>query len=135
MADLQGSGPSPLDPGAGVSHVLEIPPDPQDQGGEWQLLRAKLDAWWASGELQSLWLRSKQPLTWLVGLLIVLVLLQVGSAVLDAVGSVPLLGGLLELVGLVWVLRQGLPRVLRSQERERLLADLNQRWRAFRGSV
>ena len=135
MADLQSPGPTPLDPGAGVSHVLEIPPDPQLEGGEWQLLRSKLDAWWASGELQSLWLRSKQPLTWLVGLLIVLALLQVGSAVVDAVGSVPLLGGLLELVGLVWVFRQGLPRVLRSQERQRLLADLNQRWRAFRGSA
>ena len=134
MADLQGSGPTPLDPRAGVSHVLEIPPDPQ-QGGEWQLLLAKLRAWWASGELQGLWLRSKRPLTLLVGLLIVVAVLQVGSGVLDAVGSVPLLSGLLELVGLVWVVRHGVPRLLRRQDRQQLLADLNQRWQAFRGTA
>lgn len=134
MADLQGPEPPLPAPGPGVSQVLEIPPDPQ-QGGEWQLLVAKLQAWWASGELQSLWLRSRQPLTLLVGLLIVLAVLQVGTAVLDAVGSVPLLPGLLELVGLVWVLRHGAPRLLRSQDRQRLLTDLNARWRAFRGSV
>jgi hypothetical protein len=134
MADLQGQEPPLPVPGPGVSHVLEIPADPQ-QGGEWQLLVAKLQAWWASGDLQSLWLRSRRPLTLLVGLLVALAVLQVGSALLDAVASVPLLPGLLELVGLVWVLRHGLPRLLRSQDRERLLSDLNQRWRAFRGAA
>ncbi|MFM1812721.1 MAG: hypothetical protein RLZZ336_1659 [Cyanobacteriota bacterium] len=121
-------------PGPGVSHVLEIPPDPQ-QGGEWQLLVAKLQAWWASGDLQSLWLQSRRPLTLLVGLLVALAVLEVGSSVLEALGSVPLLPGLLELVGLIWVLRHGVPRLLRSQDRDRLLSEMNQRWRAFRGSA
>ena len=134
MADLQGQEPPLPAPGPGVSHVLEIPPDPQ-QGGEWQLLVAKLQAWWASGDLQSLLWQSRRPLTLLVGLLVALAVLQVGGAVLDALGSVPLLPGLLELVGLAWVLRHGAPRLLRSQDRERLMADLNQRWRAFRGSA
>jgi hypothetical protein len=134
MADLQSPETSAPAPGPGVSHVLEIPPDPQ-QGGEWQLLVAKLRAWWDSGELQSLWLGSRRPLTLLVGLLVALSVVQVGSAVLEAVGSVPLLPGLLELVGLVWVLRHGAPRLLRSQDRHRLLTDLNQRWRVFRGSA
>ena len=126
MADLHDA--------SGVSHVVEIPPDPQE-GGEWQLLVAKLRAWWAGGELQSLWASSRQPLTLLVGLLISLAVLQVASAVLDAVGSVPLLPGLLELVGLVWLLRHGLPRLLRSSDRQQLQALLGQRWRAFRGTV
>jgi hypothetical protein len=134
MADLQGQEPPLPAPGPGVSHVLEIPPDPQ-QGGEWQLLVAKLQAWWDRGELQSLWLRSRRPLFLLVGLLVALAVLQVGSAVLDGVASVPLLPGLLELVGLAWVLRHGVPRLLRSQDRARLLTDLNQRWRAFRGTA
>lgn len=134
MADLQGQEPPLPAPGPGVSHVLEIPPDPQ-QGGEWQLLVAKLQAWWDSGELQSLWLRSRRPLFLLVGLLVALAVLQVGSAVLDGVASVPLLPGLLELVGLAWVLRHGVPRLLRSQDRARLLTDLNRRWRAFRGTA
>jgi hypothetical protein len=67
--------------------------------------------------------------------LIILAVLQVASAVLDAVGSVPLLPGLLELVGLVWLLRNGLPRLLRSSDRQQLQALLGQRWRAFRGTV
>ena len=94
MADLQGQEPPLPAPGPGVSHVLEIPPDPQ-QGGEWQLLVAKLQAWWASGDLQSLLWQSRRPLTLLVGLLVALAVLQVGGAVLDALGSVPLLPGLL----------------------------------------
>ena len=133
-ADLQGPEPTLPAPGPGVSHVVEIPPDPQE-GGEWQLLVAKLRAWWAGGELQSLWASSRQPLTLLVGLLIILAVLQVASAVLDAVGSVPLLPGLLELVGLVWLLRHGLPRLLRSSDRQQLQTVLGQRWRAFRGTV
>jgi len=133
-ADLQGPEPTGPAPGPGVSHVVEIPPDPQE-GGEWQLLVAKLRAWWAGGELQSLWVSSRQPLTLLVGLLIILAVLQVASAVLDAVGSVPLLPGLLELVGLVWFLRHGLPRLLRSSDRQQLQTMLGQRWRAFRGTV
>jgi hypothetical protein len=134
MADQQGQEPPLPVPGPGVSHVLEIPPDPQ-QGGEWQLLVAKLQAWWASGDLQSLWLQSRRPLTLLVGLLVALAVLEVGSSVLEALGSVPLLPGLLELVGLIWVLRHGVPRLLRSQDRDRLLSEMNQRWRAFRGSA
>lgn len=134
MADQQASQPPLSLPGLGVSHVLEIPPDPQ-QGGEWQLLQTKLQTWWDSGEPQALWSNSRRPLTLLVLLLVVLVVVQIGSAVVAAIGSVPLLAGLLELVGLIWVLRHGAPALLRSQDRERLLSDLNRRWRAFRGAA
>ena len=127
MADLHDA--------SGVSHVVEIPPDPHPEGGEWQLLVAKLQDWWAGGELQTLWASSRQPLTLLVGLLFILAVLQVAAAVLVAVGSVPLLPGLLELVGLGWLLRHGLPRLLRSSDRQQLQALLDQRWRAFRGTV
>jgi hypothetical protein len=38
-------------------------------------------------------------------------------------------------VGLVWLLRNGLPPLLRSSDRQQLQALLGQRWRAFRGTV
>jgi len=37
------------------------------------------------------------------------------------------------LAGVVWVVRYGVPKLLRSSERERLLGGLSQRWKAFRG--
>ena len=116
----------------GISHVQEVPPQPEE-GGEWQLLIAQLRAWWAGGELQAVVQQSRLPLSALVGLVIVLVVLQITSTLLASLGGVPMLPRLLELVGLIWLLRHGLPRVLRSDDRSRLLADLTQRWQAFRG--
>jgi hypothetical protein len=63
----------------------------------------------------------------------VLLVLRIYSALLGALDSLPLVPGLLELAGVVWVVRFGVPKLLRSSERERLLGGLNQRWKAFRG--
>ncbi len=119
-------------PAPGVAQVFELPAQPE-AGGEWDLLRAKLRAWWSSGEPQAWWQRLSRPVGGGLSLVLVLLVLQVYAAVVGTLESLPLLPGLLELVGLVWLLRYGLPRLLRSSDRAALFSDLGNRWKAFRG--
>ncbi len=103
------------------------------EGGEWDLLVQNLKQWWGSGELQSLWLQAKTPLTIALALISVLLVLRLYAGLLSAIGSLPLAPGLLELVGLIWALRFGLPKMIRRSEREQLLAGLQRRWQSFSG--
>ncbi len=104
-----------------------------EEGGEWDLLVAKVRDWLASGQLQSLWLQAKTPLTLTLALVGLLLVLSVYSAVLAALDSLPLVPGLLELVGVIWAVRVGLPKLIQRSQREQLLGALQQRWHQFTG--
>jgi hypothetical protein len=108
-------------------------PEGEGEGGEWNLLVEKLQQWWRSGELQNLWQQAKTPLTIALVVISVLLVLRVYAGLLAAVNSLPLVPGLLELVGLIWALRFGLPKVIRRSERDQLIAGLQRRWRSFSG--
>ena len=103
------------------------------EGGEWELLLGKLRQWLDQNELNKLWDQARKPVTILAALVGLLLVVRVYSAVLGALDSLPLVPGLLELAGVVWAVRYGIPKLLRSSERERLLGGLNQSWKAFRG--
>ena len=105
----------------------------EGEGGEWELLLQKLGQWLNQNELQTLWSQASKPVTALAALVGLLLVLRIYSALLGALDSLPLVPGLLELAGVVWVVRYGVPKLLRSSERERLLGGLSQRWKAFRG--
>ena len=128
-------------PEPSVAATLEIPArsgsneaEPQSgEGGEWELLLGKLRQWLDQNELQNLWDQARRPVTFLAALVGVLLVLRVYSAVLSALDSLPLVPGLLELAGVVWAVRYGVPKLLRSSERDRLLGSLSQSWKAFRG--
>jgi hypothetical protein len=108
-------------------------PGSEGEGGEWNLLVEKLQQWWASGELQKLWRQAKSPLTVALAVVAVVLVLRVYAGLLGAIHSLPLIPGLLELVGLVWAVRYGLPRLIRRSEREQLIDDLKRRWHSFSG--
>ena len=132
--------PKPV-PDPVVAATLEVPPletsqlaaTPAGEGGEWELLTGKVRAWLESGELQRLWAQARSPLTALAALIALLVVLRVYSALLGAIESLPLAPGLLELVGLIWLVRYGVPKLVRNSEREQLIGGLKQRWQAFLG--
>lgn len=108
--------------------------EPQSgEGGEWELLLAKLRQWLDQNGLKNLWNQASRPVTLLAALVGVLLVVRVYSAMLSALDSLPLVPGLLELAGVVWVVRYGIPKMLRSSERDRLLGGLSQSWKAFRG--
>jgi len=136
---------APPEPSIAATLVIEASPsagsnsfsneaEPQSgEGGEWELLLGKLRQWLDQNELNNLWAQARKPVTILAGLVGQLLVLRVYSAVLGALDSLPLVPGLLELAGVVWTVRYGIPKLLRSSERERLLGGLSQSWKAFRG--
>ena len=136
---------APPEPSIAATLVIEASPsasspnneaEPQSgEGGEWELLLGKLRQWLDQNELNNLWAQARKPVTILAGLVGLLLVLRVYSAVLGALDSLPLLPGLLELAGVVWAVRFGIPKLLRSSERERLLGGLSQSWKAFRGKA
>ncbi len=126
-----------------VATTIEIPArqdraavagSPAD-GGEWALLLSKLQAWLGGGQLQAQLQAARQPLTLVAGLIALVVALQIYGALLGVIERLPLAPGLLELVGLISVIRFGLENLVRSQERRALIAGLQQRWNAFRGKA
>lgn len=104
-----------------------------DGGGEWELLLAKLQGWLGSGQLRELWSQARRPLNLVLAAVALLLVLRVYTGLIEAINGLPLVAGLLELVGLIWAVRCGLPRLLQSSAREQLLQDLQQRWRSFSG--
>ena len=108
---------------------------PTGEGGEWALLLSKLQAWLGSGKLQAQLQAARTPLTLVAGLIALLVVLQIYGALLAVIDHFPLAPGLLELVGVIAMVRFGLVNLVRSQERRALIGGLQQRWKAFQGKA
>jgi hypothetical protein len=102
-------------------------------GGEWELLLGKVQGWLGQGKLQSLWAQARNPLSLILAAAALLVVLRVYSALLSALDSLPLIPGLLELVGVIWAVRFGVPKLLQRSQRQELISGIQQRWQSFRG--
>ena len=109
--------------------------DNSSEGGEWDLLSSKVRQWWDDNNLVDLWQRSRRPLFLIVGLIGLTLLIRIYSGILAAIGSIPLAPRLFELVGLGWVIWFSVTKLIRSEERKALLANVGGIWSAFRGSV
>lgn len=105
------------------------------EGGEWQLLLARISGWIEAANPEQLWIGSQRPLRLLALLITALVVLKVYGALLDTIASVPLMSGLLELVGVIWLTRFISGHLLRAGDREQTLGALVERWRRFRGQA
>lgn len=127
--------PAPT-PEPAVAATVHVPaaPDTAEGGGEWDLLVAKLREWIGSGRLQELLVQYQGPLRALALALALVLVLRLYGAVIGAIDSLPLLPGLLELAGVIWLSRFAATRLVRSSDRQELIASLEQRWRAFRGN-
>ncbi|NDC34445.1 MAG: hypothetical protein EBZ51_03430 [Synechococcaceae bacterium WB9_2_112] len=101
--------------------------------GEWQLLLSRLNDWIATADAAALWERFRRPLLYAGWLLLALIVLKVYGALVGTIDSVPLMGGLLELVGVIWLSRFAVERLLRRSDRQQLLDGLETRWRRFLG--
>jgi hypothetical protein len=120
-----------------IASTIEVPasaPNGADgEGGEWELLVQKVSSWLRSGQLEQQWQTARKPLSLLAGLIALLLVLRIYSALLGVLESLPLIPGLLELVGVIAVARFSLTRLVRSNERQQLIQGLQQRWKSFRG--
>ncbi len=122
-----------------VASTTDVPasaaaPSSEEEGGEWELLVEKVKQWISSGQLQQQWETARTPITLLAGLIAVLVVLRIYSSLLGVLESLPLLPGLLELVGVISVVRFSLTRLVKSSDRHEVIDGLKQRWSSFRGN-
>ena len=132
---VAGYGSVPSEP-PGIATSIVVPPLPVGEagdGGEWDLLRSKMNTWFDGADLQGRWESLGGPLRAAGLLLAAVVLLRLYSALLETLGDLPLVPRLLQLVGLLSVARFALTKLVRSSERERILTSWNQHWNDFRG--
>lgn len=132
--------PAPVsEPEPGITATLEVPPlegsagTGGEGGGEFDLLLQKIKDWLGSGELQAQWQRFRGPLKGLAILIGVVLLLRVYASLIGTLDSLPLVGGLLELVGLIAALRFTATRLVRKSDRDQVFTDWSRRWNDFRG--
>jgi hypothetical protein len=132
--------PEPAQPS--VAATLEVPPlageagaSAEAGGGEFEMLLAKVREWIGSGEPQAFLRSIAGPLKALAYLIGALLLLRVYGTVVRTIDGIPLIGGLLELAGLIAVVRYALLNLLRSEDRQKALGDWKRRWSEFRGRV
>jgi len=126
------ASPQPIPPVATTLHAPATSADPE-AGGEWALLVAKVKDWIGSGQLQDTLKRYRGPLQSLGVLLGAVVILRLYGALLGAIESLPLVPGLLELAGLLWLAGFAASNLVRSDDRHRLVEGLEKRWQSFRG--
>ena len=120
----------------GIAASLAVPPLPDGEageGGEWDLLVGKVNAWFDGTDFRSRWESLGGPLRAAGLLLAGVVVLRLYSALIDTLGDLPLVPRLLQLVGLISVVQFCLTRLVRSSERERIVAQWKDRWIDFRG--
>ena len=134
-AGEQGEPRAPASPPPWRSRLLEAAAGGagSEGGGEFDLLLEKIRAWFDSGELKAQWQRLQGPLKGLAILVGVVLLLRVYASLISTLDSLPLMGGLLELVGLITLTRFSLTRLVRKSDREQVFSGWRQRWNDFRG--
>ncbi len=129
-------------PPSGVAATFSLPPEAgasasaesaAEGGGEWDLLTGKVRQWLDGLQLGELWQRYRGGLRLLLWAVAVLVALRTYATVVGTIDAIPVVSGLLELVGLIVASRFAVRRLLPREERARTLGDLRARWQAFRG--
>ena len=119
-----------------IASTVSVPADPNasdSEGGEWHLLMEKLNAWLADAKLMELWQQSQRPLKLVGGALALLLVLQLTSAVLGTLDTIPMLPRLLQLTGLIYVVLFASRRLVRSDERRSLIEGVKNGWSSFTG--
>jgi len=119
-----------------IAAILDVPPLPAGEaaeGGEFDLLLGKLRAWLDDADLGGQWQKLRGPLKGFALLVLAILALRLYARLVGTLDSIPLLSGLLELTGLIYLLWFSTTRLARTQERERVFADWKRRWQAFSG--
>ena len=119
-----------------IATTLEIPPAPgatPAEGGEFDLLVEKLRTWFTEADIGGHWQKLRGPLKGFALLLVAVLALRLYARVVGTLDGIPLVSGLLELTGLIYLVWFSSTRLVRTSERERVLAEWKQRWQSFSG--
>ena len=111
-----------------IAATVTIPASETSDGGEWNLLKEKIQDWINSNQLSTLWQQIKLPAQ-IFGVVIALTLvLQVYGGIIRTIEAVPLAPGLFELAGVIAVANFWARKLVKSSERKKVLQGLQERW-------
>ena len=98
------------------------------EGGEWNLLLEKLQSLVDGERLKSLWIQLRLPIRLITALILLVVMIQIYSGLIRTINSVPIGSGLLELIGLIWLVRFSSTKLIRRSDRAEVISSLRTRW-------
>ena len=102
-------------------------------GGEWELLVGKVKDWLEQNDLAELWTKAQLPLRVVGGLIVFSLVATVYSGVLSTINSIPLVPGLLELAGVIWLVNFALRNLIRNSDRDKLIKGASSTWTRVTG--
>lgn len=105
----------------------------EGDGGEWELLVGKVKDWLEQNDLAELWTKAQLPLRVVGGLIVFSLLATVYSGVLSTINSIPLVPGLLELAGVIWLVNFALRNLIRNSDRDNFLKGARSTWSRVTG--
>ena len=120
-----------LDPAFSAS--VDIPATETSDGGEWDLLMEKLRGWFDGQDVQNLWAKWGTPIKLGSGLILLIIVLRIYSGIISTIDNIPVISGLLELAGLIWIINFLLRNMIRSSDRKTVISDLKSRWSSVTG--
>ncbi|AII48803.1 hypothetical protein KR52_06560 [Synechococcus sp. KORDI-52] len=118
-----------------IASTVSIPAqESSDQdGGEWDLLVGKVKDWLEQNDLAELWTKAQLPLKVVGGLIVFSLLATIYSGVLGTINSLPLVPGLLELAGVIWLVNFALRNLIRNSDRDKFIASTRSTWSRVTG--
>ncbi len=118
-----------------VASTVSIPAqESSDQGGgEWELLVGKVKTWLEQNDLSELWTKAQLPLRVIGGLIVFTLAAKVYSGVLNTIDSLPVVPGLLELAGLIWLVNFALRNLIRNSDRDKFITSVRSSWSRVTG--
>jgi len=122
--------PDPL-----IASTVSIPAQESDDedGGEWELLVGKVKDWLEQNDLAELWAKAQLPLRLVGGLIVFSLMATVYSGVLSTINSIPLVPGLLELAGVIWLVNFALRNLIRNSDRDNFIKGARSTWTRVTG--
>ena len=118
-----------------IASTVSIPAQESSDGdgGEWELLVGKVKDWLEQNDLAELWTKAQLPLRVVGGLIVFSLVATVYSGVLSTINSIPLVPGLLELAGVIWLVNFALRNLIRNSDRDKFIKGASSTWTRVTG--
>ncbi len=105
----------------------------QEEGGEWELLKQKILGWAKIKQLSTSLTQLIKPALYITTLAAILIIIQLYRNVLIAISHIPLAPRLFQFIGITWLINFSISNLRRSQDRQVLFSNLQERWLTFLG--
>ena len=111
-----------------IDSTVSLPASTDDEGGEWDLLRHKVQEWLNTNQISELWQQAKLPVQILAALIVLILVLQIYGGIIRTIDAIPLAPGLLELAGLITFANFSVRKLVKTNERDKVVQQVRDLW-------